>query len=1102
MVNVNLTETIRRNPCDNHAHFHDELPLIYAVFDHPSPCGKEYCLLPPPALVNVSGMNRYTRPPLTAVLGPTNTGKTHLAVERMLGHSSGMIGFPLRLLAREIYDRVVAMRGPQSVALVTGEERIWPQFARYLLCTTEAMPITAQVNSKSGDGPQDVAFVALDEAQLGQDRERGHVFTSRMLHARGREETMILGAASLTPVVRHLLPEAEIVTRPRFSTLLYDGPRKLSRLPPRSVIVAFSAEEVYTIAEALRRFSGGAAVVMGALSPATRNAQVAMFQAGEVDYLVATDAIGMGLNLDVSHVAFASLNKFDGVRQRRLTVAEMAQIAGRAGRHQRDGTFGSIGAEAAFTPEEIAAIEGHHFPRLDWLHWRNPMPSLDNVADLIADLEAPPPDVMLRAAPESTDLAVLRRMSEDGDAMALVDGADAGGNASVRRLWNACSLPDFRKSGPEGHGRTVARIWRDLATGSGHIDADWFTGQLRALDNQEGAVEVLADRISAVRTYCYIAQRPDWLAEPEAMAQQASQIEQRLSDAMHEALVARFVDRRTTVLMRALGQDATSLPVTVAEDGAVRVDGEAIGHLDGFAFRVDPATRADDQRLLLAAAERHLAVERASRATALAAAPDDELVLVLEEGEAPALQWHGHEVATLVRGKNRLAPRIALNRSLDTLEKPLAAAVIARLDACVDSGVSTHLRPLIVMAAGARDPDTGPVIRAILAAMVDGSGTVARDDVDLSLRACSADQRQYLWSLGVRVGTLDLFCPALVKPGALNWLAALEAAWHSKGIVPPPTPGIGIVAVAEAEHMCAGFRKVGDWWLRVDLAERVSKHSHGARKAAMLAAEKAAKRAAKAPPAALAATLPASSVKTDGAVAVPVAESPPPASPPASPSPGSDRPAPVFPSSISAPSAVMGATAPDLGPAPAGGFHVSPDLANSIGLPLKDRLILMRELGFVTQTPPGQITIATEPHIWWTWRNRKSAHGSPHQKFRDSRRARAQNGGARARSGGTPAQNTGARPPPRVGRAEPFGAQPRGGKSGGGVANPGQGGAQNAGQRSAPPPAHSPFAALAGLFDGPAKPAKPRKKAKDAPADAPGQAPVTLAAIPPAGDEE
>lgn len=1028
-------------------------------------------------------MNHYTRPPLTAVLGPTNTGKTHLAVERMLGHSSGMIGFPLRLLAREIYDRVVAMRGPQSVALVTGEERIWPEFARYLLCTTEAMPITAQVNHKSADGPQDVAFVALDEAQLGQDRERGHVFTSRMLHARGREETMILGAASLTPIVRHLLPEAEIVTRPRFSTLLYDGPRKLSRLPPRSVIVAFSAEEVYTIAEALRRFSGGAAVVMGALSPATRNAQVAMFQAGEVDYLVATDAIGMGLNLDVSHVAFASLNKFDGVRQRRLTVAEMAQIAGRAGRHQRDGTFGSIGAEAAFTPEEIAAIEGHHFPRLDWLHWRNPMPSLENVAELIADLEAPPPDVMLRAAPESTDLAALRRMSEDADAMALVDSADASGNASVRRLWNACSLPDFRKSGPEGHGRMVARIWRDLATGSGHIDADWFNNQLRALDHQEGAVEVLADRISAVRTYCYIAQRPDWLAEPEAMAQQASQIEQRLSDAMHEALVARFVDRRTTVLMRALGQDATSLPVTVADDGAVRVDGEAIGHLDGFAFRVDPATRADDQRLLLAAAERHLVVERASRATALAAAPDDELVLVLEEGEAPAIQWHGHEVATLVRGKNRLAPRIALNRSLDSLEKPLAAAVIARLDACVDSGVSTHLRPLIVMAAGARDPDTGPVIRAILAAMVDGSGTVARDDVELSLRACTADQRQYLWSLGVRVGTLDLFCPALVKPGALNWLAALEAAWHNRGIVPPPTPGIGIVAVAEAAQICAGFRKVGDWWLRVDLAERVSKHSHGARKAAMIAAEKQAKRAAKA--------LAAAPVETDGTGAVPVTEP----TPPASQSPGSDRPAPIFPSSISAPSAVMGAAMPDIGPAPAGGFHVSPDLANSIGLPLKDRLILMRDLGFVTQTPPGQITIATEPHIWWTWRNRKSAHGSPHQKFRDSRRARAQNDGARA-------QKDGARPPQRVGRAVPFGAQARGGKSGGGVATPGQSGGQNAGQRSATPPAHSPFAALAGLFDGPAKQGKARKTAKGERADAPGESPITLAPITPAGDEE
>jgi ATP-dependent RNA helicase SUPV3L1/SUV3 len=341
-----------------------------------------------------------------AVLGPTNTGKTHLAIERLCAHSSGAIGFPLRLLAREVYDRVCAIKGENRVALITGEERIEPKDARYLLCTVEAMPMD-----------RDMAFVAIDEAQLAADRERGHVFTDRMLNARGREETMILGSATLEPMIKALVPEAEIVSRPRFSTLSHIGATKLSRVPPRSAIVAFSAEQVYAIAEMLRRFRGGAAVVMGALSPQTRNAQVALYQSGEVDYLVATDAIGMGLNLDIGHVAFAGLSKFDGVRQRRLTTAEMAQIAGRAGRHQRDGTFGTLAGtgshDATFADEEIFAIEEHRFPPLSRLFWRDAEPRFDSLGMLIADLEAPPMSPQLAAAAEAIDLTVVKRLAED-----------------------------------------------------------------------------------------------------------------------------------------------------------------------------------------------------------------------------------------------------------------------------------------------------------------------------------------------------------------------------------------------------------------------------------------------------------------------------------------------------------------------------------------------------------------------------------------------------------------------------------------------------------------------------------------------------------------
>jgi ATP-dependent RNA helicase SUPV3L1/SUV3 len=437
-------------------------------------------------------------PKITAVLGPTNTGKTHLAVERLCGHASGIMGFPLRLLAREIYDRVVGIKGPKEVGLLTGEERIMPPGARWLICTAESMPTD-----------REAAFVALDEAQLGVDPERGHVFTDRLLHARGYEETMILGSDSISGLVRKLVPNAEITRRPRFSTLSYAGAKKLSRLPKRSAIVAFSAEEVYAVAEMLRRARGGAAVVMGALSPRTRNAQVAMFQAGEVDYLVATDAIGMGLNMDVAHVAFAGLTKFDGWRRRRLTVAEMAQIAGRAGRHQRDGTFGSLGGEEAanvFRPEEVEAIEAHRMPRVETLNWRNSDLDYHSVADLIASLEIAPDRPELRAAPEAVDLAVLKRLSEDD----LVRDR-ARGDKMVARLWAAASLPDFRKAGPEHHSRLVQRVFQHLTEGDGRIPAQWIAGEIARLDRVDGDIDTIGGRIAAARIWAYAAQRGDWL---------------------------------------------------------------------------------------------------------------------------------------------------------------------------------------------------------------------------------------------------------------------------------------------------------------------------------------------------------------------------------------------------------------------------------------------------------------------------------------------------------------------------------------------------------------------------------------------------------------
>jgi ATP-dependent RNA helicase SUPV3L1/SUV3 len=423
----------------------------------------------------IPAMSNFARSPLAAVLGPTNTGKTHLAVERMMGHASGMIGFPLRLLAREVYDRVVAAKGKASVGLITGEEKILPETARWLLCTAESMPRNA-----------DVAFAAIDEAQLAADPERGHVFTDRLLHCRGREETMILGSDSLRPMLKVLTPDAEIISRPRFSTLSYSGSTKLSRLPPRSAIVAFSTEEVYAVAEMLRRLRGGAAVVMGALSPRTRNAQVAMFQAGEVDYIVATDAIGMGLNMDVHHVAFASLSKFDGRKTRRLLVHEMAQIAGRAGRHQRDGTFGTLSLEdqrqIAFKPEEVERIEAHEFPWLQQIYWREGSPSFASLDTLIADLELHPQESALRATPENTDLTVLKMLAAESWVRDRLTPMPASSDDCFVIFPRAIAIfqdqSSLRKLPRSRISPAMSKPWRDGSqpSASGHMSLNGPTG--------------------------------------------------------------------------------------------------------------------------------------------------------------------------------------------------------------------------------------------------------------------------------------------------------------------------------------------------------------------------------------------------------------------------------------------------------------------------------------------------------------------------------------------------------------------------------------------------------------------------------------------------
>ncbi|MFZ4381524.1 MAG: helicase-related protein, partial [Sandarakinorhabdus sp.] len=766
---------------------------------------------------------------VTAVLGPTNTGKTHLAVERLCGHASGIMGFPLRLLAREVYEKVVAAKGAHQVALITGEEKIVPPQARWYLCTMESMPLD-----------REAAFVGIDEAQMGADPERGHVFTDRLLHARGYAETMILGSETIKPLVRKLVPEAEIITRPRFSTLAYAGPKKLSRLPRRTAIVAFTAAEVYAIAEMLRRQKGGAAVVMGSLSPRTRNAQVAMYQSGEVDYLVATDAIGMGLNMDIAHVAFAGLGKFDGKRQRRLTLAEMAQIAGRAGRHQKDGSFGTVqlGAEAscAFTPEEIEGLEAHRFEPLSHLVWRNSDLDFSSLARLVATMEARSPRPELVRADDALDLAVLKRLAGEPWVMERAN-ARLLGERGLFRLWQSCSLPDYRKTGVEAHTRLAGRVFRHLTEGAGHLPEAWIAAEVAHLDRVSGDVETIADRIAAVRTWTYVAHRPDWLANPAEWAERTRDVENRLSDALHGALTQRFVDRRTAVLLKDLKAKGASAAVLIDANGEVAVDGEAIGHLDGFRFTADVAARAGEQRLLLAAAERHLVRERSLRARQLADSEDTDFTLDFDPSEPtslpPRLNWRGARVAVLRKGRDALSPRIEVDRSIASLSPDDRRRVTERLDRFVADSAARVLAPLAKLSA--LHGDVSPPARGLIVQLVAALGVLSREAVAEQMVGLTRGDRQALAHCGVRLGPLHLFMATLLRPEPTRWRLALWAVANDVLQLPPlPAPGrVSMAAAAETETQVlavAGYWRVGSGRdaiaVRIDMVDRLARHIH------------------------------------------------------------------------------------------------------------------------------------------------------------------------------------------------------------------------------------------------------------------------------------
>lgn len=743
---------------------------------------------------------------VTAVLGPTNTGKTHYAIERMLAHRTGVIGLPLRLLAREVYDRIVAKRGPSVVALVTGEERIVPERAQYWVCTVEAMPMEIGAD-----------FLAIDEIQLCADPERGHVFTDRLLHARGLHETMFLGADTMRGAIAALVPKAHFLRRERFSELTYAGSKKISRMPPRSAIVGFSVENVYAIAELLRRQKGGAAVVMGALSPRTRNAQVELYQSGEVDYLVATDAIGMGLNLDITHVALSGLRKFDGRRMRDLAPNELGQIAGRAGRYKTHGTFGVTGEAPPLDDGVAEAICNHRFAPIRKLQWRNSDLEFGTVQRLIEALEERTQDELLTRTREADDLMALKSLAADPEVMQRLRNP-----RSVRLLWDVCRIPDFRGISHAEHASLLTRIFGFLQE-HGRVPDDWMARQVKRIDRSDGDIDALSKRLAYIRTWTYVAQRSGWLDDETHWRGETRAVEDRLSDALHGALTQRFVDRRTSVLLRRLKQKE-SLVAEVNDKGEVMVADQFVGRLEGFRFSQDSSQTPEEAKMLHQAAMTALRPEFHLRADRFYNAPDTEIDFTEQGG----LMWGEHAVGKLVKGGDAFKPTVQAfveeDAGHDVVEK-----VTRRLQHFIDRKVATLFEPLLGMS---KDETLTGLPRGFAFQMLEGFGVLPRDGIAAEVKALDQDARGQLRKHGVRFGQYTIFMPLLLKPAPTRLRLVLWSLWNDLDQFPEaPPPGLVTVPVPDdtpQEHAAmSGYRIAGPRAIRIDMLERLADQLRG-----------------------------------------------------------------------------------------------------------------------------------------------------------------------------------------------------------------------------------------------------------------------------------
>lgn len=727
---------------------------------------------------------------LTAILGPTNTGKTYFALERMLAHESGIMGFPLRLLARENYDRAVSLKGRQQVALITGEEKILPKGARYFFCTVESMPLE-----------RPVSFVAIDEIQLMADPERGHIFTDRLLHSRGMRESMVLGSLSAQAAICKLCPDVQVIERPRFSTLTYTGAKKITRLPRRSAIVAFSIAEIYAIADLLRRQSGGAAIVLGALSPRARNAQVALYQSGEVDHLIATDAIGMGLNLDVHHVAFANLRKFDGKQYRPLSLAEMSQIAGRAGRHLQDGTFGTTGKAGEIDPETIAALENHKTEPLTQIYWRHADLDFRSGAHLLRSLDRRPDHPLLIRQTQGEDHLVLQDLWRDPEIRALSQGRDA-----TQLLWDVCQVPDFRKLMNDSHHRLLAQLFRYLIQGP--LPSDWVKGQMDALDKTQGDIDNLMQRLAYIRTWAFIAHRRDWLKDALHWQAMAGQIEDRLSDALHEALTQRFIDRRKTVLTRQLKKN-DSIAGYVDSDKSVLIEGHVAGWLHHWKFTPAQTSRYEERRQLIHAASRLIRPTIRNNVENFLGQSMNALHLSLDG----SLSWEDVSIAKLIPGSNPLRPDMKLLET-DLLEPAERELIAGHLQHLFSRFLRQQLAPLYLLG----EADLPRSARGLAYRLVEHMGAIDRRQAHPQIAALDISARKALRDKGVRLGHATLWVNGLEGSEKRDLLGLLYLLFHGD-------PN-GDKASLETYHLARGERWIEGKILSFNRLEFIARALH------------------------------------------------------------------------------------------------------------------------------------------------------------------------------------------------------------------------------------------------------------------------------------